>query len=136
MKLALCVLVATICIGLAGCGPKVGKVAPDFQEMTVIKNSLQEHYKLNKGKKPAKLEDLQKHADSGERPVFDKINSGEIIAAWNVSEADLKAAGPSAIVAYPKDASSGGGRPVVLADLTVKHLTASEFDSAPKVAKK
>lgn len=97
-----------------------GKAA--LQEIADMLKSL-----ADEGKKPpAKLAEL-----AAVEPMLPtagaKVRSGEIVYVWG---ADL-ASGGTQIIAYEKQAETEGGY-VLLQDGTVKKMSASEFQSAPK----
>jgi hypothetical protein len=87
--------------------------------------------KANQGQIPARLADFKKYqqmyADG-----YRALEHGECVVFWGL---DLgKAADGAAIVAYEKTTPQKGGS-VVLADGTVKEMTAEEFRAAPKPGK-
>jgi hypothetical protein len=59
------------------------------------------------------------------------LKDGQCVAIWGVADAATAAA--NKILAYEKAAPQQGGL-VVFGDGTVKHLTAAEFQAAPKAA--
>jgi hypothetical protein len=84
---------------------------------------------------PAKVADLDRYQSMYPRG-YAAVKSGEVVVLWGAA---LKGEGDvgkdEAVVAYEKGVPTDGGY-VLLSAGTVKKMTAAEFASAPKAAKK
>lgn len=78
---------------------------------------------------PAKKSDFDEH-EAAMQTAHAKIGAGDYVVYYGVGYA----ASSSDILAYEKDAATAGGK-VLLRNGTVKQLTASEFQAAPKAKK-
>ena len=61
--------------------------------------------------------------------------SGKYVILWSATISKEKPQASSTILGYEKDAPTAGGW-VLLVDGNVKHMTATEFQSAPKATEK
>jgi hypothetical protein len=85
---------------------------------------------------PAKPEELEKYSDPADKEAYANLRAGKYVFLWNVSLQDMLADGPSNLVlAYEKDAPTKGGQ-VLMGDGFAKHMTAEEFQKAPKAKPK
>jgi hypothetical protein len=62
------------------------------------------------------------------------MNEGHVVVQWGAPLTPAAGAAP-AVLAYEKDAPQQGGF-VLFQDGTVKHLSAAEFQAAPKVGQR
>lgn len=83
-------------------------------------------------KPPTKVSDLAPYRDTAPF-AYESVRSGNVVVIWGVAmpgEGDA-GKGTTDIIAYEKDAPTAGGF-VLLHNGTIKQMSASEFQSAPK----
>ena len=78
---------------------------------------------------PRKPEDFNDYWDSMPN-AFERIRQGEFVVAWGVGRSTAPGAAEQILV-YEKKAPAEGGA-VLLRDGTVKQMTLSEFNAAPR----
>ena len=132
------VLVAFVCVlgAAAGCSGPGGKGETPPQQTTLqdVADMIRAGTKPN-GQGPTKLSDLDRVKDMYPRG-YEAVKSGEVVVLWGMAvkgEGEMGKGGE--VIAYEKDAPNNGGY-VLLSGGEVKKMTASEFQSAPKAAKK
>lgn len=104
-------------------GPTVDQTATDVAEM------LKEYTEATK-KGPNSVADLTDAPAS--HPVgHAAVASQQYVVVWRVP---VTPGSGDAVLAYPKDAPTAGGK-VVMGDGSVKQMTADEFKTAPKAKK-
>jgi hypothetical protein len=127
--LVLLVLAALPALAL-GCSRKGASGDPETirrqSELTEI-YEIYTMYAKNFKHPPKQVADLNQREYQGIYPIgLQALRSGQYIAVWGVSSKD-----PGTVLAYEKDAPTKGG-PVVMADGTVKTMTAEQLQAALK----
>jgi len=122
-------LLLTLAVVLtAGCGGS-GPQSVASREQLDLKE-IQEIYQLyvkNHQKAPSQLSDLTKRDYEGIYPgTVDALKKGRYVVVWGVNSKDS-----GTLLAYEKDVPTKGGG-VVMADGTVKTMTADELKAAKK----
>jgi hypothetical protein len=88
------------------------------------------HNCSDKGKPPASAEELAPYYENDPQ-VTAAIKDGTLVVYWNVKLLELMAGTSNTVLGYEKDAPAKGGL-VLLADASVKTLTAAEFAKLAK----
>jgi hypothetical protein len=88
----------------------------------------------NTNKPPAKLEDLAPYYENDAK-ITDALKKGQFVFIYNSSIKNMPAGTAKTILAYEKDVPSSGGL-VLMADASVRSMTADEFKKVPKAAGK
>lgn len=124
----------TLSLLVAGCGKSPDAGNPDEQRYKSVLDELFAMYSghvKTKQKPPQKASDLTQKDNQTIYPAgVQGLQSGEYVVLFGT---DLNAS-PDAVLAYHKNVPNEGGW-VVLANGTVKHMTADEFKAAPKAGK-
>lgn len=119
---------------VAGCSSrKSGDMNPTrTDELQQVANMLREHHaSFNRG--PANAADLARFQN--DFPFgYNQVKSGEIVVVWGATMGGEGGGGSDGVIAYEKKAPGEGGM-VLLANGTVKQMSAAEFNSAPKATK-
>jgi len=126
-----CLLILACLPFFFGCGSPTRPTEggpPASTYLTDIKLLL-ERFEQDKKRAPARSADFIEYEPSFPGAVR-KLSSGDVVYAWG----NPLGSGTS-ILAYGKNVGAEGG-PVLLADGTVKEMTAAEFASATKLSKK
>ncbi|HJZ54843.1 MAG TPA: hypothetical protein VKE74_07780 [Gemmataceae bacterium] len=132
------VLIAFFCAlgAAAGCSGPGGKgeQAPQQATLQDVADMIRATTQPN-GRGPTKLADLDRVREMYPRG-YEAIKSGEVVVLWGTGvkgEGEMGKGGE--VIAYEKDAPTNGGY-VLLTSGEVKQMSASEFQSAPRAAKK
>jgi hypothetical protein len=132
MSLTKTTAILTLFVVLGGCSSRSGEeetppALGDLQEV----NELLHAVGGAAGRAPAKLADLGRYQSMFSRG-YEAVKSGNVVVLWG---APLKGEGEvgkdEAVVAYEKNVPTEGGY-VLLSAGTIKKMTASEFQAAPK----
>jgi len=86
-----------------------------------------------KKKAPGKVEDLEPFYENDAK-ITDAIKKGDIKVYWNVQLLKLPKGTSNTVLGHEKDAATRGGM-VLMADASVRSMTAAEFKKAPKPGK-
>jgi predicted Zn finger-like uncharacterized protein len=103
------------------------KAANDLKELALAYLTFLDS---NQGKPPANLEELSRFF-SKDGKVLQAMKEGKYVFLYGVGLQAMTAGTSNTILAYEKDVPTGGGQ-VVMADGSVKDMTAQEFQAAPK----
>jgi hypothetical protein len=130
-----CVLLAAGLGLVAGCSSRSAeRAAPEYGLLQEVNDLLHASAGVL-GRPPAKLADLDRHKSLYPR-AYEAVQSGAIVVLWGAA---LKGEGDvgrdEAVLAYEKAAPADGGY-VLWSAGSVKKMTASEFNAAPKAGKK
>jgi len=130
-----CVMLAAGFGLLAGCSSRPReRAAPEFGLLQEV-NDLLHSSAGALGRPPAKLDDLSKHKSSYPRG-YEAVQSGAVVVLWGAAlKGEGDAGKDEAVLAYEKATPTEGGY-VLLSAGTVKKMTATEFNTAPKAGKK
>jgi hypothetical protein len=128
------VLVVVACSGVRQAAQKA-KTSNDLMQVGLLYHNF---WDANKGKGPSGVVDLQKlaGADPSASTALAEVTGGKLVIIWNVRQQDaIKSPGGSSslVLGYESSVPSAGG-PVLMADSSVKQMTADEFKAAPKAA--
>jgi hypothetical protein len=88
----------------------------------------------NSNKPPAKIEDLAPYYENDAK-ITDALKKGQFVFIYNSSIKNMPAGTAKTILAYEKEVPTSGGL-VLMADASVRSMTADEFKKAPKAAGK
>ncbi len=88
------------------------------------------HSCLDAKKPPAKVEELAPYYEN-DAQLTDAIRKGDLVIFWNVQLLKLTAGTSNTVLGYEKDAPARGGL-VLMADGSVRRMTAAEFKAAAK----
>jgi hypothetical protein len=129
MKKALCL---TAVLLLAGGARAADVTANDLKQIGLAYHNMNDAT----NKAPAKAKDLAPYFENSKK-LLNFLESGQIVFLYNVRlQQILGGAGTSnTVLAYVKEAPTKGGL-VLMADGSVKKMTADEFKKAPKAGKK
>jgi hypothetical protein len=115
----------TFAVGTAlavGCGQKEDKSDLPENDLQRVHDLYFRYLKNHEQKPPAKLSDL---TSPTYEPLFpaavEALKKGKYVAVYGITDKD-----GGTVLAYEKDAATGGGR-VLMADGTIKTMTADEF---------
>jgi hypothetical protein len=125
-------LLGAACL-LAGCSSGGGGGGPTEEGYTLLQevNDLLRAAGATTGRPPGKLAELNPHQSTYPR-AYAAIKSGAVVVLWGTPfKGEGEVGKNEVVVAYEKDAPTGGGY-VLLSAGTVKKMSASEFQSAPK----
>ena len=86
------------------------------------------HARFNRA--PAKAEDLAPFLEKDSKPLA-ALKEGRYVFLYGASLKNMTAGTSNTVLAYEKDTPSKGGL-VLMADASVKTMTAEEFKKAPK----
>ena len=113
---------------LSGCAqsPPPPPASPYTEALLEI-GSLVRHATEDRGRPPADLADVEKYA-VGFPSAVSALRSGDCILCWGAPVEP----GGTKVLAYPKSAPGSGGVVLLQDGVTVKKLTALEFQSAPR----
>lgn len=121
---ALLVFLAALALG---CGGKSGPSSPPEQIRLKEINEMYWHFVRSQKKPPARLGDLAKRQYEGNYSgAVQALREGKYLVVWGVNSKDA-----GTVLAYEKDVPARGG-PVLMADGTVKEMTAEEFRASKK----
>ena len=99
--------------------------------ITLLTVGLAYHHCLeNAGTPPSKLQDMDRCTCEVGAPARQAIEDGRVVVFWNGAVA--VANNGTYVLGYEKDVPQRGGL-VLMADGTVRSMTTSEFQAAPKV---
>jgi hypothetical protein len=129
-------MMAALCLGAllgavtVGCSKQAAEVDPEVQrrksELSEVYEIYMQFIKTNQ-RPPKQLSELNRTEYEGMAPVgHQSLQKGEYIAVWGVNGKDA-----GTLLAYQKDVPTKGGA-VLMADGTVKTMTADEFKAAKK----
>lgn len=124
-------MVVVVILSIVGCGRSGGthNTDPAKDELADIYETYTEYVKNNK-KPPQRLSDLKRY-ETVHTLALRVLNEGRYVVVWGVNSKDS-----ATVLAYPKDAPPEGGQ-VLMADGTIKSMTAAEVSAAaPKADKK
>jgi hypothetical protein len=129
-KNAWMVLCAVVPVAVIGCGEKSTATGERQQvELRAIYDVYQQFTKSQR-KPPSQLSDLAKKEYEVVYPApMTALKQGKYVAVWNVSGKDS-----GTVLAYEKDAPTNGGA-VLMADGSIKTMSAAEFKTAAPQAK-
>jgi hypothetical protein len=109
-----------------GCGGSSSTLSPQHNALKEI-HEMYGHYVKSQQKAPSQLSDLAKKEYEGIYPgAVAALKQGKYVVVWGVNSKDS-----GTVLAYEKDAPSKGGA-VLMADGTVKDMTAEELKAAQK----
>ena len=130
-----CVMLATGLCLLASCSSRPReRAAPEFGLLQEV-NDLLHSSAGALARPPAKLDDLSKHKSIYPRG-YEAVQSGAVVVLWGAAlKGEGDAGKDEAVLAYEKTTPTEGGY-VLLSAGTVKKMTATEFNTAPKAGKK
>jgi hypothetical protein len=110
-----------------GCGGGPPAAPPTKNIVLGQIHDMYSHYIKSQQKAPSKLSDLANKRYEGISPTaVAALKKGEYVVVWGVNSKDS-----GTVLAYEKDAPTKGG-PVLMADGTVKEMTADELKAAKK----
>lgn len=118
----------------SGCGTASGPSSPEASADLFKQNLLTEVgelfrvYKSDTGKPPKSLADFARY-EPGLPGGYQAIKDKEVTVLWG---AGLEEGATDKVLAYEKSTPTTGGTVVMQDGVTVKKLTAEEFESAPK----
>ena len=129
MKSVLCL---TVVLVLAGGGRAADVTTNDLKQIGLAYHRLQRRHQ----QAPAKAEDLVPYFENSKK-LLDHLKSGRIVFLYNVRLVQIANMGGTSnvVLAYVKDAPTKGGL-VLMADGSVRKMTADEFKKATKAGKK
>jgi hypothetical protein len=128
--LASCLLMS---VPVPGCAPREVANSPELYNVGTLEEvgELYRSAGARKKQPPTSKADLARNRDlflGG----YQALDRGEIIVYWGVSVSPGDETGKSDVVlAYKSDVPTNGG-PVLLKNLTIKTMTAEQFQAAPK----
>ena len=130
-----CVMLAAGFGLLAGCSSRPReRAAPEFGLLQEV-NDLLHSSAGALARPPAKLDDPSKHKSIYPRG-YEAVQSGAVVVLWGAAlKGEGDAGKDEAVLAYEKATPTEGGY-VLLSAGTVKKMTATEFNTAPKAGKK
>src|SRR5947208_3299465 len=112
---------------MVGCGGGPPAAPPQKHMVLGQIHDMYLHYLRNHQKGPSQLSDLSKKQYEGVYPRgVAALKQGSYVMVWGVNSKDS-----GTVLAYEKDAPTKGGA-VLMADGTVKDMTAEEFKAAKK----
>lgn len=121
--------------GCSGPGAGGGNQTPQESALHDVADLIRASTQPN-GRGPSKLADFDRVRDMYSRG-YEAVKSGEVVVLWGAGvkgEGEM-AKGGGEVIAYEKDAPTGGGY-VLLTSGEVKKMSADEFNAAPKAGKK
>jgi hypothetical protein len=131
-------VLALVPFALAGCGgdgrKTGGSTEPSQSDILQEVAGLIRNHTAAKGKGPLKVADLAPYETEFQRG-FAAVKSGEVVVLWGATVAGEGGGGGKTVVAHLKAVPESGGE-VALEDGTIVKMSAAEFASAPKPAKK
>jgi hypothetical protein len=135
-RLQVVVLVGVVLVLLLACGSvrNAADRAKRSNRLKAVGLAYINYCDDNRGEGPAGPADLQKYVSEFPE-VSQALQNGDIVVYWNIRvPADLLQQGTSnTVLAYEKDVPAKGGM-VLMADGSVREMTAQEFQTAPKAA--
>jgi hypothetical protein len=119
-------LLGLVVILTTGCGkaPPTEAYVPDQSGVLAEVWDMYKSHVAARKRPPAKIDDLNPYEPAAIHG-YGALNTGEVVLAYGGKPT------PPQVLAYPKSVPQAGG-PVLLADGSVKDMTATEFHSAPK----
>jgi hypothetical protein len=130
MKKVLCL---TAVLLLAGGARAADVTANDLKQIGLAYHNFNDAT----NKAPAKAKDLAPYFENSKK-LLNFLESGQIVFLYNVRLQQIIGGGAgtsNTVLAYVKDVPTKGGW-VLMADASVKKMTADEFKKAPKAGKK
>jgi hypothetical protein len=119
-------LLVVLSVLAVGCRGNTQPTAPKAIGLKEV-HEMYQHYVKRNQKPPHQLSDLAKAENEGIYPVtVASLKRGKIVVVWDIQGNDS-----GTVMAYEKDAPTQGGS-VLMADGTVKQMTAAEFTAAKK----
>jgi hypothetical protein len=129
------VLGTSLSLMLAGCpgGPESTPIAPNEQGLRELA-ALYRDFSRKRKRGPKDLKELQGQGQrQGSPNAFEMLKAGELIVQWG-APLTPKGEGPDAVLAYLKTVPEQGGSVLMQDGMTVKTMTADEFNATPKAA--
>jgi hypothetical protein len=124
-SLSIALALATAAFGCRGATTRV--VSPDEAKLQGVFDMYRHFIKSHEGKPPHKLSDLANPGYEGISPhAVADLKKGNILVVWDVQAKDA-----GTVLAYEKQVPTQGGA-VLMADGTVRQMTADEFKAANK----
>jgi hypothetical protein len=120
---------------LAGCRgePDSTPIAPDEQGIRELA-ALYRDFSRKSKRGPKSLKELQGQGQRQGYPnAFEMLKAGELIVRWG-TPLSPKGEMPDAVLAYLKAVPEQGGSVLMQDGLTIKTMTADEFNATPKPA--
>jgi hypothetical protein len=121
--------------------PAAGAGAPaDARSVALRSNYLKQiglayhNYVSTNNKPPSKIEDLAPFYENDAK-ITALVKDGAVVIIWNSSFQNMTAGTSNTVLGYEKDAKDKGGL-VLMADGSVKPMTAKEFNAATKASGK
>jgi hypothetical protein len=109
-----------------GCGGSSSNLSPQHSALKEI-HEMYGHFIKSQKKAPSQMSDLAKKQYEGSYPgAVAGLKQGKYVVIWGVNSKDS-----GTVLAYEKDAPTKGGA-VLMADGTVKDMTAEELKAAKK----
>lgn len=129
MKNALCL---TVVLALTNSGRAADVTVNDLKQIGLAYHSCNDAT----NKAPTKAEDLAPYFENSKK-LLDHLKSGRIVFLYNVRLVQIANMGGTSnvVLAYVKDVPTKGGQ-VLMADGSVRKMTADEFKKASKAGKK
>jgi hypothetical protein len=129
-------LVASLLASSIGCLGRVRQAAQRAKESNELMQLglLYHNYYDSTNKWPATVDEFVKFAqanDPATGPVISALQSGKYILYMDVDVAKLPAGSGNTVLAYEADVPAAGG-PVLMADGSIRQMTAAEFSAATK----
>ena len=122
--LRLCVVLSVLAVGCGGSSsPTLTRQETELREI----HEVYRHFVKSQQRPPSQLSDLVQQQYEGIYPATARaLREGKYLVVWGVKGQEA-----GILLAYEKDTPTRGGA-VVMADGTVKHLTAEEFKALHK----
>ena len=116
-----------LCVLAVGCRGRAGTpTSPQSIKLNQVYD-MYRHYVKSNEKPPHQLSDLANNRYEGISPIaVAALKKGEIVVVWDVGATDS-----GTVLAYEKEVPTQGGE-VLMADGTVRRMTADEFKAAKK----
>lgn len=125
---ALAVLASILACGAFSGAAANQRVANDLKQLAIAYHNF--HDSNRRG--PESAAEWEKMAGSpDDKALIAAVAAGEYVFYWNVKITSLTAGATNTVLGYEKKVPTSGGL-VLMADGTVKEMTAQEFASAPK----
>ena len=122
-------LVAGCSSGTGGGGGTAAAAPPAFQELSDLLHAAGAEHP------PASLADLNRYKGKFLRG-YEAVKSGEIVVLWGTPvKGEGEVGKDEQVIAYEKDVPTNGGY-VLMSAGTIKKMSASEFNAAPKAGQR
>lgn len=126
VNVGLLVAVAALCVACAGAAAKQKRMN-DLKQIGLAYHNFCDS---NFGKAPTAPQDLI-NVDPTAAPAIALLQNGEVVFIWGVKIQDMKQGTANTILAYEAGVPTNGGI-VLMADGSVRQVTAAEFQQTPK----